>query len=327
MKQDVTEEQLIRYALGEANESEIAEITAWINAGEANARRFEQTKFILETSEKLAQVSPLTETVAWDRFKEKREALKSEPPVRSIGIFNNWLRIAASVLLLIGAGWAGYYIYNQQNKGPEIITLAASDKVLTKTLPDGSVVYLNKKSNITYSAADFKSHRDIKLTGEAFFDVVHNSSAPFSVQVGNVVVRDIGTSFNISSNAERIEVIVEKGIVSVSRKKASVRLEKHEMVTIKPADELLHKEQVKDLLYNYYRSNKFVASNTPLYRLVATLNEAYHANISIEGKAVANAPITGTFPGSDSVDGILTAVIMTTPEIHMIKTKDGIVLK
>ena len=327
MKQDVTEDMLIRYALGEANESEVVVITGWINAGEANAQRYEQTKFILETSEKLAQVSPLTEIEAWDRFKEKRETLKSEPPVRSLGWFNHWLRIAASVLLLAGAGWAGYYVYNQQNKGPEIITLAANDKVLTKTLPDGSVVYLNKKSNITYSAANFKSHRDIKLTGEAFFDVVHNSSAPFSVQVGNVVVRDIGTSFNISSNAERIEVIVEKGIVKVTRKNASVKLEKQEMVTIKPGDEQLHKEKVKDLLYNYYRSNKFVASNTPLYRLVATLNEAYHANISIEGKAVANAPITGTFPGSDSVEAILKVVVATTPEIHIVKTKDGMVLK
>jgi transmembrane sensor len=58
MKQDVTEDLLIRYVLGEASESEIKEITTWINASDANARQFEQTKFILETSKNLAQASP-----------------------------------------------------------------------------------------------------------------------------------------------------------------------------------------------------------------------------------------------------------------------------
>ena len=326
MKQDEREDLLIRYILGEASESEAAEITAWINASEANARRFEQTKFILKTSEQLAQVSPLTEEVAWDRFKEKREALKNEPPVRTIGVFNNWLRIAASILLVAGAAWAGYHFYNLKTQTPEFVAVATNDKVLTKTLPDGSIVYLNKKSSITY-AADFKSRRNVKLVGEAFFDVVHDSSTPFTVHTGNVTVRDVGTAFNVSSNTQRVEVIVEKGIVEVSRKSASIRLEKQEMVTVKPEDVQLHKEQVKDLLYNYYRTNEFVANHTPLYRLVDMLNEAYHANISIENKAVVNAPITGTFPGTGSAEDILKIVIMSTPVIHMEKTSDGIVLK
>jgi len=326
MKQDEREDLLIRYILGEASESEAREITAWINASEANARRFEQTKFILETSEQLAQVSPLTEGVAWDRFKDKRVALKNEPPVRTIALFNNWFRIAASVLLVTGAAWVGYHFYDLKTQTPEFVVVTTNDSVITKTLPDGSVVYLNKKSSVTY-AADFKSHRDVKLVGEAFFDVVHDNAAPFTVHAGNVVIRDIGTAFNVSSNTQRIEVIVEKGIVEVSRKSASIRLEKQEMVTIKPEDVQLHKEQVKDLLYNYYRTNEFVANHTPLNRLVDMLNEAYHANISIENKAVANAPISGTFPGSDSVEGILNAIIESTPEIRIVKTRDGIVLK
>jgi transmembrane sensor len=157
--------------------------------------------------------------------------------------------------------------------------------------------------------------------------VVHDSSAPFSVHVGDVTVRDVGTSFNISSNSKRIEVIVENGIVDVSRKKQSVELGKQEMVTIKPGDKELHKERTKDLLYNYYRTNEFVANNTPLYRLVAMLNKAYGENIKIEGENVADTPITGTFPGSDSLDNILKAAIATTPGIHMEKTKDGIILR
>jgi ferric-dicitrate binding protein FerR (iron transport regulator) len=326
MKQDVTEDLLIRYALGEASESEIKEVTTWINASAANARQFEQIKFILETSKNLAQVSPVSETEAWDRFKEKRGTTQRNTPVRSIVRLNSWLRIAAAVLLVTGAAWAGYYFYNLQGKAPAFITLTAYNKVLTDTLPDGSVVHLNKRSSITY-ASKFKPRREVKLTGEAFFDVVHDSSAPFTVHVGDVTVRDIGTSFNISSNSKRIEVIVENGIVEVSRKSHSLELQKQEMVTIKPGDKELHKEATKDLLYKYYRTNEFIANKTPLYRLVAMLNEVFGANIKIEGENVANTPIGGTFPASNPLDYTLKAIIETTPGIHMEKTKDGIVLK
>jgi transmembrane sensor len=103
MKQDVTEDLLIRYVLGEASEGETKEITAWINASDANARQFEQTKFILETSKNLAQASPVSETEAWCRFKEKRATVKATP-VRPIVRLNSWLRIAAAVVLVTGAG-------------------------------------------------------------------------------------------------------------------------------------------------------------------------------------------------------------------------------
>lgn len=326
MKQDVTEDLLIRYVLGEASDSEIKEITTWINTSDANARQFEQTKFILETSKNLVQVSPVSETEAWGRFKELRDAEHITAPVRSIVRLNSWLRIAAAVVLVTGAAWAGYYFYSLQGKAPEFVTLTAYNKVLTDTLPDGSVVHLNKRSSITY-ASKFKQHREVKLTGEAFFDVVHDSSAPFTVHVGDVTVRDVGTSFNISSNSKRIEVIVENGVVNVSRKKQSVELEKQEMITIKPGDKEFHKERTKDLLYKYYRTNEFVANNTPLYRLVAMLNHAYGANIKIEAENVANTPIGGTFPASNPLDYTLQAIIETTPGIRMEKTKDGIILR
>ena len=66
MKQDITEDLLIRYILGEADDLEVQEIKTWIAASEANARQFEQTKFILDTSRGLAQKSPADENEAWE---------------------------------------------------------------------------------------------------------------------------------------------------------------------------------------------------------------------------------------------------------------------
>jgi transmembrane sensor len=324
MKQDVSEDLLIRYVLGEASEAEMTAVAIWINASGENTRRFEQTKFILETSSKLAKESPVTETDAWETFKERRNLKPA--PVRSIVRFNPWLRVAASIILVTGAAWVSYHFLSSRDKATQMLTITAHDRVITDTLPDGSIVHLNKMSSITYNS-DFKSGRVISLTGEAFFDVVHNVKKPFKVQAGNVMISDIGTSFNISSDKKRVEIIVESGIVAVRLKKEKIELAKQEMIIIQSGEKFLRKQPVKDLLYNYYRTNTFVADHTPLYKLVDALNKAYSANIIIKGNRIAETTITGTFPARNSLDQILSVILTTTPEIHITKTKGSITLQ
>ncbi|WP_183556749.1 FecR family protein [Mucilaginibacter sp. SP1R1] len=328
MKQDMSEDILIKYILGEATVPEKRAIETWIVANDANARKFEQVKIILETSKRLAQVSPLDETEAWEKFKEKRATRQEPAQVRSINTGNtNWLRIAAAAIFLIGGGWIGYYLLEKQKGNPnDLVSIKTTNTVSVDTLPDGSVVHINKNSGITY-AGDFKSRREIKLTGEAFFEVKHNEQAPFTVHVNDVDVRDIGTAFNVKSKQHNTEVIVESGIVQVSKAANSVRLIPHEMVLIKAGDKQLHVEKSTDMLYNYYRSNTFIANSTPLWRLVDMLNEAYGADIKINNEVLRNAPITVTIRYEDSLDKILAVIKGTTPEMRVSKTGNSIILK
>lgn len=323
MKKDITEDLLIRYILGEADSPEVQEVETWIAASEANARQFEQTKFILDTSKRLAETSPADENEAWERFKVKRAGTV---PVRRIGWYNRWMQMAAAILVLIGAAWGSYELLNRSTRAAgELVRIQTGDKILTDTLPDGSVVHLNKNSGIVYQQ-NFKSNRMVRLTGEAFFEVVHDESAPFSVKVNEVTVKDIGTAFNVNSKSGRIEIIVESGLVKVSKNEKSIELKATEMVRIQPGDKEFHKGNTSDLLYNYYRSHEFVASNTPLWRMVEMLNEAYDAHIEIEGAELRNTPLTGTFK-EESLSKILQVILMTTPEIHMQQKGQAIILR
>src|SRR6185437_803940 len=63
-------------------------------------------------------------------------------------------------------------------------------------LPDGTKVWLNAASSIHYPLSFKGKERLVKITGEAYFEVVHNSAQPFKVQVGNMEIEDIGTAFN-----------------------------------------------------------------------------------------------------------------------------------
>jgi ferric-dicitrate binding protein FerR (iron transport regulator) len=123
----------------------------------------------------------------------------------------------------------------------------------------------------------------------------------------------------------KTEVIVETGIVEVTRKKQIVRLKPQQKVIVNFTDSALIKESVNDQLYKYYRKKEFICNNTPLSRLVETLNEAYNANIVIENNEIKKLPITTIFK-EERLDKVLT-VISETLDIKVVKQQDRIVLK
>jgi transmembrane sensor len=141
--------------------------------------------------------------------------------------------------------------------------------------------------------------------------------------VNDVVVKVVGTSFNIKTTGPNTEVIVETGVVQVIQQEIVVKLKPKEKASVQAGR--VQKGSSQDELYNYYRTQKFVANNTPLWRLVDVLNEAYHTNIVIDNKKLANRVITTTFK-ADSLDRIL-GLISKTLNVEIIKKPHLIIIK
>ena len=91
-------------------------------------------------------------------------------------------------------------------------------------LPDGSRVWLNAASSVTYPTAFTGTERRVKITGEAFFEVVHNDRQPFRVQAGDQLIEDIGTAFNVNAYTDEpgVKTTLVEGKVKVSRDRKSV---------------------------------------------------------------------------------------------------------
>ena len=86
------------------------------------------------------------------------------------------------------------------------------------TLPDGTKVWLNAASSITYPIAFTGNSRTVEMTGEAYFEVIHDKKRPFTVQAGGQTIQDIGTQFNVNAYADepaQVTTLLE-GAVSVS---------------------------------------------------------------------------------------------------------------
>jgi len=128
-------------------------------------------------------------------------------------------RIAATVLLLLGLGLSALYMNNAGYFSKKITVVAGiEEKNIVVSLPDGSKVYLNRSSEFSYRKNFGERSRDVKLRGEAFFEISPDKTKPFIIDAGKASVKVVGTSFNvITDNPEsEVEVFVKTGRVLVS---------------------------------------------------------------------------------------------------------------
>jgi ferric-dicitrate binding protein FerR (iron transport regulator) len=155
---------------------------------------------------------------AWNRFQQRlSQEVKSEPKTQTkvISIWKKPLSWAAVLLALVGSL---FIIQNLDSKSTDKIQIVTSDNEIQEiSLPDGSTVWLNENSSLEYPSIFNENSRSVQLTGEAFFDVAKNPSAPFTVQTPKIKVEVLGTSFNVDSHSEadKIEVEVASGKVKV----------------------------------------------------------------------------------------------------------------
>lgn len=312
----------MKYLLNEATADESEVVHNWISEAAANKEYYNQLKTIWDSSKKLAATSNVDENIAWQNFQHRIATAPSPENILKRNRFG-WMKIAAAITLLVSIGLVTYFSVNKKNN-LEMDFVKTSGNILTDTLTDGSVVTLNKNSSISYPKIFNEKSRAVTLNGEAFFAVAPDKKKPFVITVNNVQITVVGTSFNINSKTGNTEVIVETGIVNVTKGGNTITLTAGEKLQIPADNSIGTKQPLNDKLYNYYRTKEFVCDDTPLWKLVQVLNEAYSANISIGRKELNNYKLNTTF-NNESLDKILE-IIHLTFDIEVVKQNGQIIL-
>ncbi|HET7118994.1 MAG TPA: FecR family protein, partial [Hanamia sp.] len=118
----------------------------------------------------------------------------------------------------------GKIVYNPDNSGASRIqyntlTVPKGSKPVQLVLADGSEVWLDVASSITYPTAFAGNERKVEITGEAYFEVTHNEAKPFIVQKGDVKIKVLGTHFNVNAydDENSLKVTLLEGAVKVER--------------------------------------------------------------------------------------------------------------
>ncbi|HUX56696.1 MAG TPA: FecR family protein [Bacteroidales bacterium] len=159
---------------------------------------------------------------AWDRVSNRLNdngLMTNMGPAKISYMRSPLMRIAAVALIVISLGVSGIYLNNTGYLSKKNIVATNNDqKNIRVDLPDGSKIVLNRNTELIYRTNFGKHKRNVKLRGEAFFEISADASKPFSIDAGNAEVKVVGTSFNvITKNAESaVEVYVKTGKVMLS---------------------------------------------------------------------------------------------------------------
>lgn len=228
----------------------------------------------------------------------------------AIRLYHHINKYAAILLLpvLILTGWSTYQLLDQKEQ-PQYAETFQEIGCPTGTrskvqLPDGTEVWLNSGSKISYQLPFSRNKRRIELEGEAFLDVAKLNGAEFNVVSGDVNVRVLGTKFNFRSYKEDdlVEVSLVEGKIDLGISNGEEKLKK---ATLKPGDHLSYRKVDRSTLlentdlskYIAWRKGRLVFDDTPLGQVAKELERWYGVEVVITDPELLSFKYTTTFEG------------------------------
>lgn len=221
-----------------------------------------------------------------------------------------WLRYAAVFIVAVSATWMGSALYQRHMSDAIVQTMTVPEGQRAHiTLPDGSSVWVNSGSTLTYPSV-FSADRHVKLSGEALFDVVKGKK-PFLVRVGGTEVKVLGTRFNVLGyEPNKLEVALLRGKVTVhgvGDQDHGVTLSPNQKAVLKAG--IYHVESIEEGEDPTLWQQGIVSfENITLSDLVSKMESYYHLRIRICDPSLANTRYTGKFRDRDSAMDVLRLI-------------------
>ena len=219
------EEIILQNTTRPLTQDEREKLRSWLRESPKNKKAYAQLRVML--ANRGLQITDNGKEEVWDllnkRIRQPSELHQKDKPTFTTW---SWVKYAAIVLLSIGLGVLGqqYILKTDQTVVQKEVRMIEKmselgEKVTTK-LPDGTIVKLNSGSKLLFPSSFDSDERKVQLQGEAFFDVERNEQKPFIIQIGEMEVEVLGTSFNVKEDTESHQktVAVKTGKVAVNNK-------------------------------------------------------------------------------------------------------------
>lgn len=200
---------LLKYLEGKSTDQERREIADWLDASPEHEREFNQIRFLFEATKiyepelKAWAASGDDARAVSDSVREASKTAPAGPLHRGVRLLlGRVARIAAVVVLMLGVGY-GTYLFTCDRFSEQMLAVEIpAGQRIEMTLPDGSHVWLNAGTRLEYPTVFGRHRREVKLSGEAMFDVRHDAAHPFVVHTFATDVEVLGTKFNVEADDE-----------------------------------------------------------------------------------------------------------------------------
>jgi transmembrane sensor len=343
------------------NNEELVILNRWVSESEDHLKIFTQIKSTWLISGKPVKPDNKKITEAFQYINQKA----ADKPDQIRLHFWNISRIAASwvILFIVGAIFSTYLTHRDDNKHKHLEVTSVSAPLGSKSqveLPDGTRVWLNAGSKITYNNSFGGSAREVLLTGEAYFDVKRNEKSPFFVKTNKLVtIKVLGTAFNVKAYPEEdyVETTVERGKVQVSKSSPGtkgvnnpVTLLPNQKLTIQcknntsinntakkeatlndvplkhPEKEVVLQSNVETKVYTSWKDGKWIIESETLESIATMIERNYNINIEFKDPELKSYVFSGILK-DETLDQVLELIKLSAPIKYHIKQRTVILTR
>lgn len=297
----ITETELVLYFQSELNPIEHARIEAWISESVEN-------KNLAENTYMATLASDIHQTINSIPTDDALKKVNSKIRKRKINIGVKWAQRVAAILFIPLLMLTSYLLLNTRTGETEFISFKTNPGIIADfKLPDGTKVWLNAHSSLTYPSKFTGDIREVKLSGEAYFDVEADKEHPFIVTVDdNVHIEATGTEFNVDAytNNKFITATLATGSINVSYLDKISGLKTQ---TIIPGEKIIIKKENKSikliktstLVETGWKDGKIYLENTPIEDMLHTLSKRFNADFILINEKLKDNHFTGIFSSQD----------------------------
>ncbi|MBN9296059.1 MAG: FecR domain-containing protein [Filimonas sp.] len=266
---------------------------------------------------------PYTEEMLEEKMKQRlQQSIRNN---KNNGSRFFWLYTAAAVILL---AVASIFLYQSLSpKEDHVLATRKTERRLVQ-LPDGTKVWLNADSKLSYTSTFNVQDRQVTLTGEAFFDVAHDSSRPFIIHSGSLTTRVLGTAFNVHAYpGEASSVTVIRGRVEVKDQQQHVTILTPNKQVKYVSDNNMQPGVLKEVKAEQYLSwtkGQLDFTEESYGEIAATLERQFNIAIAFKSAAAQRCTFTASFEKDASlwrVLSLLSQVNQTTFSVNADSTR------
>lgn len=194
-------------------------------------------------------------------------------------------------------------------------------------LADGTKVFLNAGSEISYPVVFAGDKREVKLKGEAYFEVRKDERRPFFVQAGDVQIQVLGTSFNVTAypGRGRIETTLEEGKIQLTDGRESVEVSPGKQAIYDIEDGRFEVKQVDTKLYTAWKDGYYKFDQMTLEDIMETLALWYDLNVFYRNPGVKSLEFTGRLRRYDEVVSLFEKLEQTGLVVFEVNGKNVII--
>ncbi|WP_372947270.1 FecR domain-containing protein [Mariniphaga sp.] len=327
MKDYHIEELIPSWFEGTLNPEEREKVEQWKAASEENRQIFADSLRAWEGIEQLRRMKKYDPEKAIQQVNGKIEKQKK------IRLFDIFQKVAAILILplIVATLW---FALEKPQKTPEPFiawhTLEIPAGMRSEFyLPDSTKVYLNSKTSLSYPLVFNNSIRQVRLSGEAYFEVAENKEVPFIVNTGRINIEVTGTEFIATRypHEELTEIVLVEGGINLfqgdyhTTKKDIIQLKPGEKAICMESENKLAVDKVNTAKYKAWKEGLLVFRDDPMPDVVRRLNRWFNVDIQLEGPELKGWAYTATFE-DESLEQALELLKISAPIEYTIKRRE-----